>query len=101
MEREYPDLSGWFRDFISTISNLRERHATCQSLNLPSAQTACMYAWSASVALEVVRLRNTLVSANDRGAEIWMELSEAFNQCQLDNPIVEPEVDAKFKSFLI
>lgn len=97
LEREYPDLSGWFRDFVSTISNLRQRHATCQDLILQSSQTACMYAWSASVALELIRLRNNLLSATDRGAEIWIELSEAFNKCQIDNPIVEPE----FKLFLI
>lgn len=48
-----------------------------------------MYAWSASVALELLRLRNTLNSATDRGAEIWIELSEAFNQCQIDNPMPE------------
>lgn len=50
-----------------------------------------MYAWSASVALELIRLRNNLLSATDRGAEIWIELSEAFNKCQIDNPIVESE----------
>lgn len=46
-----------------------------------------MTAWSASLAIELLRLRNDLTSATDRGGEIWQELSSSVSECRSENPI--------------
>lgn len=91
MERTNPDLAGWFSNFRETVTNLRERRAHCQSIANETLQNGCMTAWNASLAIEILRLRNDLNGATDRGSEVWGELSLAVNTCRSDNPVVDGE----------
>lgn len=86
MERTNPDLAGWFTNFRETIADLRYRRSVCQNIASESLQDRCMTLWSASLAIELLRLRNDLNSATDRGGEIWGEISAAINTCRDENP---------------
>lgn len=46
-----------------------------------------MTAWTASLGVELLRLRNDLNAATERGGEIWSELSLAVSTCRSDNPV--------------
>lgn len=87
MESTNPDLSGWFANFRATVGNLRTRRTNCLEIANQTLQDRCMQAWSASLAIELLRLRNDLNNATDRGGEVWGELSAGVAECRSENPV--------------